>query len=309
MKLISIVTPCYNEEENILEIYQKTKEIFESLPGYQYEHIFIDNASTDNTAKKIKSLIKQDKHIKLIINARNFGPIRSPYYGLLQAKGDAVIYLVADMQDPPDLIRAFIKKWEEGCKIVVGVKPETQEFPLFASIRRLFYRFLSRISEVKLIKNFTGFGLYDKSIITILRDLDEPYPYLRGLISEVGFNVAEIPYQQQQRKQGKSKADLYTLYDWAVLGITSHSKLPIRLATIAGFFMSVVSFLLSVIYLVLKLLFWNSFSMGMAPVLVGLFFFASVQLFFTGLLGEYIATIHTRVMNRPLVIESERVNF
>jgi len=308
-KLISIVTPCYNEEENVEELYQQIKTVFQELDEYQYEHIFIDNASTDNTVSIIKSIIQQDKNIKLIVNARNFGHIRSPFHGLIQAKGNAVICMASDLQDPPYLIKNFIKKWEEGFKIVAGVKPKSQDSFVMHFIRKAFYQFLHKISEVSLIKNFTGFGLYDKSIIEIMRQLNDPYPYLRGLISELGFDVAEIPFNKPPRKRGITKNNFYTLYDMAMLGITSHSKIPLRIATIVGFMLSIISLIISISYLILKLIFWEQFSIGIAPLLVSLFFFSSVQLFFIGLLGEYIAVIHTQVVNRPLVIEKERVNF
>lgn len=309
MKLITVVTPCYNEEQNIQEIYQQVKVVFEGLSNYRYEHLFIDNASTDATVPLLRQISNTDKNVKLIINARNFGPVRSPFYGLLQAQGDAVIYIVADLQDPPSLIKDFLTKWEAGYKIVVGVKSESHELPLFFFIRKLYYKFIAKIADVRLIKNFTGFGLYDKKVIEILKKIDDPYPYFRGLISELGFKTAEISYVQPLRMRGCSKANFYMLYDWAMLGITSHSKVPIRLATMAGFFLSIISFTVSIIFLLLKLFFWNSFGLGIAPILIGLFFFSSIQLFFIGLLGEYIASIHTRIMKRPLVIEEERINF
>jgi len=308
-KLISIVTPCYNEEENVREVYEQVKSVFAGLPDYLYEHIFIDNASVDKTVDILRSIGKEDKNIKIIINARNFGHIRSPYHGLMQANGDAVILLVADLQDPPGMIKDFLEKWEDGYPIVIGIKPESQESPLMFAIRKCYYNFIGRISEVKLIKNFTAFGLYDKKIISIFRKLDDPYPYLRGLISEIGFDVAKIAYNQPARRRGITKNNFYTLYDIAMLGITSHSKVPLRIATIAGFTLSLLSLLISMGYLLLKIMFWNEFGFGTAPILVGLFFFSSVQLFFIGLLGEYIAAIHTQVVKRPLVIEKERVNF
>jgi glycosyltransferase involved in cell wall biosynthesis len=309
MKLISIVTPCYNEEENVTEIYQRVKTIFNQSTHYRYEHIFIDNASTDNTVSVLKKIAQQDTNVKMIINSRNFGHIRSPYHALLQAKGDAVILLVSDLQDPPEMISEFLKKWEEGHRIVIGVKPESQEKKWMFNLRRLYYHFVTKISDIKLVKNFTGFGLYDKSIIKILKTYEDPYPYFRGLIADVGFDIAEIPYNQPARQRGITKNNFYTLYDMGMLGITSHSKIPIRLATMAGFALSLISFTISMVFIILKLVFWNQFTLGMAPILVGLFFFSSVQLFFIGLLGEYIASIHTRVVKRPLVVEKERVNF
>lgn len=309
MKLISVLTPCYNEEENVENLYARVKLVFQGLPKYRYEHIFIDNNSTDKTVEKLKRLAERDGNVKIIVNSRNFGHIRSPYYGLLQAKGDAVISVVADLQDPPEMINDFILKWEQGYKIAIGVKPESQESKLMFALRKAYYNFITTISDTKLIKNFTGFGLYDRQVLDILRQLEEPYPYFRGLISEIGFEIAEISYHQPARQRGITKNNFYTLYDMAMLGITSHSKIPLRIATMAGFGLSIISFIFSITFLILKLLFWNKFNMGIAPILIGLFFFSSIQLFFIGLLGEYIASIHTRIMNRPLVIEKERVNF
>jgi len=309
MKLISIVTPCYNEEGNVSELYSQVKAVFATLPQYRYEHIFIDNSSTDKTVEELKKLAQTDNNVKLIVNSRNFGHIRSPYHALLQANGDAVISLVADLQDPPELIHEFLKKWEEGYKVVIGVKPKSQESKLMFLIRRMGYSFINRIADIKLIKNFTGFGLYDKQVINVLQEYDDPYPYFRGMIADIGFDIAEIPYNQPVRKRGVTKNNLYSLYDIGMLGITSYSKIPLRLATMAGFFLSVVSLFLSVVFLILKCIFWNTFSAGTAPILIGLFFFSSVQLFFIGLLGEYISSINTRVMKRPLVVEKERINF
>lgn len=309
MKLISIVTPCYNEEENVEELYLQVKNIFSNLPQYKYEHIFIDNASKDKTVYILKAIAKLDKNVKIIVNSRNFGHIRSPYYGVLQASGDAVIPVVADLQDPPHLISEFIKKWEEGYKIVLGVKSQSQESPTMFAIRKMYYDFINRVSEIELTKNNTGFGLYDKSVIQILREINDPYPYFRGLISEIGFESYKIEYNQPSRKRGITKNNFYTLYDIAMLGITNHSKVPLRIATMLGFIMSLVSFLIAGCYLMLKLFFWNSFTLGTAPVVVGLFFFASVQLFFIGIIGEYIGSIHTQVLKKPLVIEQERINF
>ena len=309
MKLISIVTPCFNEEENVEEIYKQVKEIFDDLSDYKYEHIFIDNASTDNTVKILKHLAKDDHNIKIIVNARNFGHIRSPYYAILQASGEAVIPIVADLQDPTEMISGFVKKWEECYKVVLGVKVSSGESFLMFNIRKMYYNFINRVSEVELTKNNTGFGLYDKSIIEILRQIDDPYPYFRGLISEIGFESYKIEYKQPARKRGITKNNFYTLYDIAMLGITNHSKLPLRLAAMAGFLLSALSFLIAMVYLIYKVCYWNSFSLGIAPLVIGIFFFSSVQLFFTGIIGEYIGSIHTQVLKRPLVIERERINF
>ena len=309
MKLISVVTPCYNEEENVEAIYKQLKEVFMKLPEYSYEHIFIDNASSDQTVSILKSLAKKDKNIKIIVNARNFGHIRSPYYGILQANGEAVISIVADLQDPPELIFEFIKKWEDGYKVVIGIKKESEESPFFFAIRNLYYNLIGKISEIPLVKNYTGFGLYDKFVIETLRKIDDPYPYFRGLICDLGFERAEIKYVQPVRKRGFTKNNLYTLYDIAMLGITNHSKIPLRLATFLGFILAILSLIIAGIYFIYKLIMWENFAAGTAPLVIGLFFFTSVQLFFIGIIGEYIGAIHTQVLKRPLVVEKERINF
>lgn len=309
MKLISVVTPCYNEQDNVEMLYQQVKSVFEALPDYRYEHIFIDNASSDQTVEILKSIALRDSSVKIIVNSRNFGHIRSPLHGMLQTQGDAIILMVADLQDPPSLILQFIEKWESGFKVVVGVKTSTKETFLMSTIRKAYYGFISKIADIQLIKNFTGFGLYDKSVINILQQINDPYPYFRGLISEIGFPICEVPYQQPLRIRGITKNNFYTLYDMAMLGITSHSKIPIRLATMAGFFLSMTSFLAAIIFLCLKIFFWNQFPAGIAPILISVFFFASIQLFFIGMLGEYVAAIHTQTLKRPLVVEQERINF
>jgi len=309
MKTISVVTACYNEEENVSELYQQVKKVFEKLPGYSYEHIFIDNASKDRTVPILKEIAAKDKNVKIIVNTRNFGHIRSPFHGLLQASGDAVISIVADLQDPPSMIPDLIRKWEEGYKIVIGVKKQSKESRLMFAIRKFFYDLLGTLSEIEQVKNFTGFGLYDKQVIDILRNIDDPYPYFRGLISDIGFEVAQMDYVQPKRKKGRTKNNLYSLYDMAMLGITNHSKIPLRLATTLGFATSFVCVLIGLGYLIYKLIFWQRFSLGIAPLVIGFFFFASVQLFFIGILGEYIGSIHTQVLKRPLVIEKERINF
>jgi len=309
MPLISIVTPCYNEEENVEEVYRQVKAVFASLPEYDYEHIFIDNASRDRTAEILKRLASHDSNVKVIINSRNFGHIRSPYHALLQSRGEAAILLVADLQDPPELIRPFLDKWQKGYKVVLGVKSKSRETPAMFLIRKFYYEFISRLSEIELTKNNTGFGLYDHHVVGILRNIDDPYPYFRGLISDIGFESAKVEYTQPARTRGITKNNFYTLYDMAMLGITNHSKVPLRLSAMLGFLLSGISLLAALGYLVAKLLFWNSFSLGLAPVVIGLFFFSSVQLFFIGIIGEYIGSIHTQVLKRPLVIEKERINF
>lgn len=309
MKRISIVTPCYNEEDNVEEVYTQVKAIFSQLEGYDYEQIFIDNASKDQTVGILKGIASKDKNVKIIVNARNFGHIRSPYHALLQASGDAAILLVADLQDPPSLIKDFIQKWEEGYKVVLGVKHQSEESPAMFLVRRMYYNFINRVSEIELTKNNTGFGLYDKQVLTILKEINDPYPYFRGLISDIGFESYKIEYVQPARKRGITKNNFYTLYDIAMLGITNHSKIPLRLAALLGFAMSALSFLVAIGYLIAKLIFWNYFSLGIAPLVIGLFLFSSVQLFFIGIIGEYIGSIHTQVLKRPLVTEKERINF
>jgi glycosyltransferase involved in cell wall biosynthesis len=309
MKFISIVTGCYNEEENVQELYERVKKVMSLLDNYRYEHIFIDNDSKDKTVAILRKIAEHDKNVKIIINARNFGHIRSPYHALLQTKGDAVIGMVADLQDPPELIPDFIRKWEEGYKLVIGVKATSEESPMFFAIRKLYYKIIGTLSEIDIIKNFTGFGLYDQKVIDILRHIDDPYPYFRGLICEIGFERAIILYDQPVRKRGFTKNNFYTLYDLAMLGITNHSKVPLRLATMTGFAVAIISLLGALGYLIYKFIFWSSFSVGIAPLVIGLFFFSSVQLFFIGIIGEYIGSIHTQVLKRPLVIEKERINF
>ena len=308
-KLISVVSGCYNEEENIRECYEQVKKVFQEIGRYRYEHIFIDNASKDGTAGILRQIAAQDKNVKVIINARNFGHIRSGYHALLHAGGDAVIALVSDLQDPPELIKEFIKKWEEGFMVVIAVKAESDESPFFFAIRKLYYEIISRLAEIEVNKNTTGFGLYDRRFIDILAEIDDPYPYFRGLVSEIGFPVAKIPYHQPVRKRGITTNNFYRLYDMAMLGITNHSKVPLRLATMLGFAVSFLSLCVALGYLIFKLLYWDSFQLGLAPLEIGLFFFGSVQLFFIGILGEYIGAIHTQVQKRPLVIELERINF
>lgn len=308
-KLISVVTPCYNEEENVEELYLKIKSIFVENGKYRYEHIFIDNASTDTTPQLLRALASQDKNVKVILNARNFGHIRSPYYGLLQSSGDAAILMASDFQDPPQLISEFIKKWEEGSKIVLGVKSQSEESSAMWAVRSCYYYLIGKLSEIKLTKNNTGFGLYDRVVLETLRKLDDPYPYFRGMISDLGYSTALVSYTQPTRKRGITKNNFYTLYDMAMLGITNHSKIPLRLATMTGFLMSAISFSVAMGYLFYKLLFWQQFQLGVAPVVIGIFFFSSIQLFFIGIIGEYIGSIHTQVLKRPLVIEKERIGF
>lgn len=309
MKLISVVTPCYNEEENVEELYKQIKGVFQRLQDYRYEHIFIDNASEDKTVAILKEIARQDKNLKIIVNAKNFGHIRSPYYGFLQAKGDAVVSIVCDLQDPPVMIEEFIKRWEAGYKIVIGVKKNSKENPFMFLTRKFYYNLIDQIAETEHIKNFTGFGLFDKSFVDILRRLDEPYPYFRGLVAELGFERAEIEYEQPERKRGKTKNNFYTLYDMAMLGFVNHSKVPLRLASFIGFAGAFLSFVIAIGYFIYKLIYWSRFQVGIAPLVVGFFFVASVQLFFIGMIGEYIGAIYTKVLKHPLVVEKERINF
>ncbi len=309
MKQISIVTPCYNEEKNVEEVYKQVKDVFEKLPQYEYEHIFIDNSSTDGTVEILRSIASKDSNVKIIVNARNFGHIRSPYYGMLQSIGEAVILIVSDLQDPPSMIIDFVKKWEAGYKIVIGTKTKSKENKLMFLIRKMFYSVISNISETDQIKNFTGFGLYDREFIEIIRNLNEPYPYFRGIIAEFGYSMIEIPYTQPKREKGETKNNFYALYDIAMLGFVNHSKLPLRLASFIGFGVSLFSIIIAIVYFIYKLVLWDNFAVGIAPLVIGIFFFAGVQLFFLGIIGEYIGTIFTQVKNRPLVIEKERINF
>jgi glycosyltransferase involved in cell wall biosynthesis len=307
-KLISIVTPCYNELDNIDELYLRVSDVMATLP-YDYEHIYIDNASTDGTVLKIKALAARDERVKLIVNARNFGHIRSPYYAILQSRGDACVLIASDLQDPPEMILDFVKKWEVGFKTVLAVKPESEESRLMFFIRKIYYRLISKISEVTLVQNATGAGLFDRAVIEILRKIQDSNPYFRGLLCEIGFPIAQVPFRQPRRRRGLTKNNFYTLYDLAMIGITNHSKVPLRLMTMGGFLVSFLSALVALGFLIAKILFWNQFSLGTAPILIGIFFFGAVQTFFIGVIGEYVGSIYTQVRNMPLVVELERVNF
>jgi glycosyltransferase involved in cell wall biosynthesis len=309
LKRISVVGPCYNEAENIEEFVSRVTAVFDRLPQYELEIICIDNGSTDGTQDILRRLAARERRVKVILNARNFGHIRSPIHGLLQASGDAAFLMVTDLQDPPELLPEFLAKWEAGHKAIVAVKKQSHETPIFFAMRRFYYSLVHRLAEYDIIQNFTGFGLYDRAILDYCRTLDDPYPYFRGLISEIGLPIAEIPYVQPLRKRGLTKNNFYTLYDMAMLGITNHSKVPLRLATMMGFSLSLLSLLVAIAYLIYKLVNWYDFPVGQAPVIIGLFLFSSVQLFFIGILGEYIGAIHTQVLRRPLVVEKERINF
>lgn len=305
-RLIGVVLPCYNEDGNVDELYDRLSRVFADLPGYTFEMLFIDNASTDGTVEKIKSLIARDARVKLIVNARNFGHIRSPFHGLLEAPGDCVIVLASDLQDPPEFIPQFLEQWERGASMVLGKKKSSQESPSFFALRGLYYAFARAMAEVPLLEHVTGFGLYDRRVIEIMRGIDDPYPYGRGMIAEIGLPYVTIPYDQPLRKRGITKNNFYTLFDLALLGITSHSKVPLRFATIMGFVLSGLSLLVALVFLILKLTFWHALPAGYAPVVIGVFFLGSVQIFLIGLLGEYVGAVLTQVRKRPLVVESER---
>jgi glycosyltransferase involved in cell wall biosynthesis len=307
--LISVVTPCYNEEGNVRELYAAVRDIFSALPQYQYEHIFIDNASKDATAEILRKLAAVDPAVKVILNTRNFGHIRSPYHAILQSRGNATIAMAADFQDPPELIPRFLEQWEAGYKIALGVKEAAEERGLFYSIRGRYYRLLRQISDADIVHQATGFGLYDRIVIDALRQIDDPYPFFRGLLADIGYDVARVPFKQPLRRRGVTSQNFFTLYDIAFLGIVHHSKVPLRIATMAGFAMAALSMLAAFGYLVAKLLFWNQFELGLAPILIGFFFISSVQLFFVGIVGEYIGSIWTQVRKHPHVFERERINF
>jgi glycosyltransferase involved in cell wall biosynthesis len=308
--LVTILTPCFNEEGNVRELYRAVCTVMETVPTYDYEHLFIDNASTDRTVLILRELAAADRRVKVIVNTRNFGHIRSPYHGFLQARGDAVLGVVADFQDPPELIPQFLEKWAEGYKVVIGVKAGSGESWVMYRTRRLYYWLVAKMSsDVELVHNFTGFGLYDRDVVEQFRRTEEQYPYFRGLVSDFGYERAVIPYHQPSRRHGITKNNFFSLYAVAMLGITNHSKVPLRLATMAGFAISVVSLLVAVGYLIAKLLFWDDLQLGLAPLLIGIYFFGAVQLFFIGVLGEYIGAINTQVHKRPLVVEKERINF
>ena len=310
MKTITVVIPTYNEEENIPLVYERVVAIFRNeLKVYQYEIQFIDNYSTDHSRKLILDLAQRDSHVRAIFNAKNFGFTRSTFYGLTQAEGDCAILLYADMQDPPEVIPEFVKRWEKGDKIVTGIKTSSKESPAMYFIRKCYYGIIKRISEIDHIEQFDGFGLYDASFIKVLKQLDDPYPYLRGIIAELGYQRSEVVYEQQKREHGKTSFNFLRLYDQAMLGITSYSKIVLRLATMVGFAVALVSIVIAVITFIYKLVNWNSFPVGLAAVSIGVFFFGAVQLFFIGFLGEYVLSINTRVLKRPLVIEERRINF
>lgn len=308
-KKISIISPCYNEEACIEELYGRVSSVMNTMVQYEFEYLLIDNASTDKTLEKLRDICAKDKRVKVIVNTRNFGHLRSPYYGLLQTDGDASIYLASDLQDPPELIPDFLQKWEAGAKVVLAVKPVSSANPFMHKLRRSYYAILDRISDVPMIRDATGFGLYDKVVLDTIRKIDDPYPYFRGLVCELGYKTETIQFDQPRRVNGISKNNFYSLYDIAMLGIISHSLVPIRIASIAGIILGLLSFFLAVLLIVLKIIFWDSIPMGVAPLGIVVLFLFGVVLIFIGLLGEYIGSIHTYLQKRPVVVEKERVGF
>ncbi len=312
MKKISVMIPCYNETENVIPISEAVVDILEKqLSEYDYELVFIDNASTDGTRDKLRMICANNKKIKAIFNVTNFGQFNSPFHGMCECTGDCVITMCCDFQDPVEMIPIFVKKWEEGHRIVSGVKTSSKESPILYLLRTIYYKMIKNMSSVKMIEHFTGFGLYDKTFISLLRELDDPIPFIRGIVAEYGegFNMVQVEYEQPKRRAGKTHNNFYTLYDAAMLSITSYTKVSLRIATFIGLFSSFVSIIIALVYLVLKLVDWYGFNAGSAPVVIGVFLLGGIQLFFIGLIGEYILNINTRVIHRPIVVEEERINF
>ena len=305
---ITVCTPTYNEKENIRELYSKIKDIFIKL-DYEYEHMVIDNNSNDGTIEILKEIASKDKKFKVIINSKNYGHIKSPFHGLLQTDSDATILMASDFQDPVELIPEYIEKWKKGCKIVLGEKNTSEESNIKFSLRKLFYNFLNKISDFELTKNTTGSGIFDKSVIEKLKKINDPYPYFRGLIAELGEEIETIKFNQPLRKHGVTKNNIATLYDIGILGIVKHSRTPLRFMVVLGFISSVISLLIGIFYLIFKLLFWKSFVLGLAPIIIGIFIVSSIQIALLGLVGEYIGVILLHQRNLPLVIEKERINF
>lgn len=309
-KRITVVTPCFNEEGSIRECYQQVRGVMErDLKNYDYEHLFIDNCSRDTTVTILRKIAERDGRVRVIVNSRNFGLSRSPYYGILQSTGDAVITMVADLQTPPSVMPEMVAEWERGCPVVIGVRTGMSESWVLKGLRSAFYFAIAKISRIEQIPHFTGFGLFDKRIIEELRRFDDPTPYFRGMISEIGFERKFIEYVQAPRAVGNSRHSFFDLIDFAMLGFVTYSNAPLRFMTLAGLFASLASLIITIFYLVTKILFWSSLPFGVAPILVGMFFFSSLQFLFLGILGEYVGAIHERLKRRPLVVEKERINF
>ena len=310
MKKVSILIPCYNEEENVRPMSEEIVNLFENeLIQYDYELLFIDNDSSDQTRVILRDICKKNKHIKAIFNAKNFGQFNSPYYGMLQTTGDCTISMVCDFQDPVELIPQYLEAWEEGYKIVIGIKTSSKENPIVYYLRSIYYKIIKKFSDVEQIEHFTGSGLYDRDFVQVLKNLKDPTPFLRGIVAELGYKRKEIPYEQPERRAGKTHNNFYRLYDAAMLSFTSYTKIGLRMATFLGMGCGIISAIIGLVYLIMKLVLWDSFMAGMAPVVIGMFFLGSIQLFFLGFLGEYILSMNQRIMNRPLVIEEERINF
>jgi glycosyltransferase involved in cell wall biosynthesis len=305
-----MVAGCYNEKDNLPEFYDRIVTVFKQLPKYDYEIIVADNCSTDGSQEVLRRLAGTDKRFKVIFNSNNFGQMRSPFNALLQASGHAVVAITSDLQNPPELIPEFVKEWEAGNEVVIAIKRKMTEKFFLSVIRNYYYYFLSKFSETdNVVRDFMGFGLYDRKFMDALKLYHNPYPYFRGLVGEIGYRRTSILYDQPARKRGRSKNNFFTLYDIAMTGFVNHSKLPLRLATFVGFSLAGLSLMVAFVYLAYKLVYWDSFQLGQAPLVIGLFFFSSMQLIFLGLLGEYVGDIHNQVQNRPLVVERERLNF
>jgi polyisoprenyl-phosphate glycosyltransferase len=307
-KTISIITPCYNEEANVLNLYNQVREVMLTLP-YEYEHIFIDNSSRDNTVAILKMIAAEDANVKIIVNSRNFGHIRSPIHALFAARGDAMLGIVADLQDPPPMIADMIHEWEKGAYCVLGIKRTSEENSMMFWARKQYYKLAERLSSIETIQNYTGFGLYDRKVVDLVKSFDDPYPYFRGMIAEIGLPTVKLLYDQPARKFGITKNNWYTLYDIGMLGIINHSKVPLRFATFAGFAGGVLSFFFALFYFLAKLIFWSTFSVGVAPMIIGVFFLQSIMLVFLGIMGEYVGAIYTQLQHRPYAVELERINF
>ena len=308
-KLISIMSPCFNEEKNINELYKRICNTIEPLIQYQFEMIFIDNSSTDKTVEILREIAQNDRRVKVIVNIRNFGPVRSPYWAVMQTRGEATIGLASDLQDPPEMIPKFIEEWEKGWKVVYATKTVSRSNFFTHECRRLYYKILDAISEVDIVKDATGFGLYDRDVLDQVRAIKDPYPFFRGMICELGYPIKTIPFIQPRRLQGLSSNNFYSLFDSAMLGIVSHSIVPLRMASFLGIAIGLASIAAGLFYLINKIIYWNEYLLGIAPAIVGIFLMFGLMLIFVGILGEYIASIHTYVRNRPIVVEKERINF